>query len=30
MAGHLAGPTAYDGVLDRLLGGRTVHIRDYF
>ncbi|MCW2791258.1 MAG: putative acetyltransferase [Nocardioides sp.] len=30
MAGHLTGPTSYDGVLDRLLGGRRVHIRDYF
>jgi predicted acetyltransferase len=30
MVGHLAGPTTYDATLDRLLGGRRVHIRDYF
>jgi predicted acetyltransferase len=30
MAGHLAGPATYDAMLDRLLGGRGVHIRDYF
>lgn len=30
MAGHLAGPTTYDATLDRMLGGRNVHIRDYF
>lgn len=30
MAGHLTGATSYDAVLDGLLGGRQVHIRDYF
>ncbi len=30
MAGHLAGPGTHDAAIDALLGGRRVHIRDYF
>ena len=30
MAGHLTGSTSADAALDALLGGRQVHIRDYF
>ncbi|MGA8256248.1 MAG: GNAT family N-acetyltransferase [Nocardioides sp.] len=30
MLGHLTGPTTHDAVLDVALGGRQVHIRDYF
>lgn len=28
--GHLTGPTTYDAVLDAVLGGRALHVRDYF
>jgi len=27
---HLSGPTTYDAVLDAVLGGRPLHVRDYF
>ena len=30
MAGLLTGPTTHDATLDTLLGGRPLHIRDYF
>jgi hypothetical protein len=30
MAGLLTGPGTHDATLDALLGGRQVHIRDYF
>ncbi|MFB9312165.1 GNAT family N-acetyltransferase [Nocardioides plantarum] len=30
MSGHLSGPATHDAVLDALLGGRPVHVRDYF
>jgi predicted acetyltransferase len=30
MAGLLSGPTTHDNTLDTLLGGRPLHIRDYF
>jgi predicted acetyltransferase len=30
MAGLLTGPTTHDATLDALLGGRPLHIRDYF
>ncbi|MBB6628598.1 GNAT family N-acetyltransferase [Nocardioides sp. KIGAM211] len=30
LAGHLTGPDHHDATLDALLGGRRVHIRDYF
>lgn len=30
MTGHLTGPTTHDALLDALLGGRPVHVRDYF
>lgn len=30
LAGHLTGADRYDAALDALLGGRRVHIRDYF
>jgi hypothetical protein len=30
MAGLLTGPATHDAAIDTLLGGRQVHIRDYF
>jgi hypothetical protein len=30
LAGLLTGPDAHDATLDALLGGRQLHIRDYF
>jgi len=30
LLGHLTGPTSHDAALDAALGGRQVHVRDYF
>ena len=30
MTDHLAGPTDHDALLDAVLGGRPLHVRDYF
>ena len=30
LAGLLTGPDAHDATFDALLGGRQLHIRDYF
>ena len=30
LLGHLTGPKIHDAALDAALGGRQVHVRDYF